>query len=319
MISIVFFGTPDFAVPTLELLCNQPDIQVRAVITQPDRPAGRGGELTAPPVKRYAISKGIPVYQPLSIRKEFASLRPSLEALGPFDIGVVVAFGQILPADVLNWPRRGCINIHGSLLPRWRGAAPIQRAIEAGDQETGVCIMQMDVGLDTGAVFATARTPIQANDTTPSLHDRLATLGSELLVSNLARIVAGDLTAIPQPEQGVTYAKKITSEESLISWDSPACELALKVRAFTPYPGCYTTWQGRRFKLLLAHEAQPQRSDIQNATPGVIVRSNPEALVVRCGEGLLALDEVQLEGKKKMSIAEFLRGAQIPPGSKVTS
>jgi methionyl-tRNA formyltransferase len=315
VISIVFFGTPDFAVPTLEALTNLPGAQVRAVITQPDRPAGRGGELTAPPVKRCAVSKGIPVYQPHSLRKEFTTLQSSLQNVGPFDLGVVVAFGQILPAEVLNWPRCGCVNIHASLLPRWRGAAPIQRAIEAGDPETGVCLMQMDVGLDTGAVFATARTPITADDTTPSLHDRLAMLGSQLLVDQLAGIVSGSLTAHPQPNEGVSYAKKITSEECLVSWSSSARELALKIRAFTPHPGCFTTWQERRFKLLLAHETQPLPSDVQNASPGVVVRSSPETLVVKCGEGLLSLDQVQLEGKKRMSINEFLRGSQIPAGT----
>jgi methionyl-tRNA formyltransferase len=315
VISIVFFGTPDFAVPTLEALTNLPGAQVQAVITQPDRPAGRGGELTAPPVKRFAASKGIPVYQPLSLRREFATLQPSLQEIGPFDIGVVVAFGQILPAEVLTWPRCGCVNIHASLLPRWRGAAPIQRAIEAGDSETGVCIMHMDVGLDTGAVFATARTLIAADDTTPTLHDRLAVLGSQLLVDHLPSIVSGSLKAIPQTNEGVLYARKITSEECLISWNSSARELALKIRAFTPHPGCFTTWQGRRFKLLLAHETQPLPSDLKDAAPGVVVRSSPETLVIKCGQGLLALDLVQLEGKKKMSIDEFLRGAPIPSGT----
>lgn len=315
MISIVFFGTPDFAVPTLEALTNHPNMQVRAVITQPDRPAGRGGELTAPPVKKFAIAKGIPVYQPSSLRKEFGTLRSALANLEPFDIGVVIAFGQILSPEVLNWPRYGCVNIHASLLPRWRGAAPIQRAIEAGDQETGVCIMQMDVGLDTGAVFATARTPIRPEDTTRSLHDRLSVLGSELLVDQLPAIVAGSLKAHPQPVEGVSYAKKITSDESMVLWSSSARELALKIRAFSPHPGCFTTWQGRRLKVLLAHEVQPHPLDIQNSAPGVVIRSSPEVLVVKCGHGLLALDEVQLEGKKKMSIIEFLRGTQMPPGT----
>lgn len=314
MISIVFFGTPHFAVPTLEALSTHPDVQVKAVITQPDRPAGRGGLLTAPPVKQCATSKNIPVFQPNSIRKEFASLQGQLTKLGPFDLGIVVAFGQILPLEVLTWPRHGCINIHASLLPRWRGAAPIQRAIEAGDQETGVCLMQMDVGLDTGAVFARSTTPISDSDTTPILHDRLSVLGAELLIAKLPEITRGSLEASPQPDEGVSYAKKITSDECLLSWNRSACELSCKIRAFTPHPGCFTTWQGRRFKILLAHEAQALPSDIRNASPGVVVRSSPETLVVQCGEGLLSLDEVQLEGKRRMSISEFLRGSPIPAG-----
>ncbi len=314
MISIVFFGTPSFAVPTLEALTEQSNVQVRAVITQPDRPAGRGGILTAPPVKDFALRKNIAVFQPNSIRKEFSSLQAQLDELGPFDLGVVVAFGQILPHEVLTWPRHGCVNIHASLLPRWRGAAPIQRAIEAGDRETGVCIMQMDVGLDTGAVFASSTTPISDSDTTPILHDRLSVLGAQLLMAHLSQIAHGALLASPQPDEGVLYAKKITSDECVISWSQSARDLSRKVRAFTPHPGCFTTWQGRRFKVLLAHEAQAHPSDIRNAPPGIVVRSSPETLVVQCGDGLLSLDEVQLEGKRRMAISEFLRGSQIPAG-----
>ena len=319
VISILFFGTPDFAVPALEALAKDPQVTVRAVITQPDKPAGRGGIVTAPPVKRVALSCGIPVFQPQSIRKEWHSLQGPIEALGPFDLGVVVAFGQILPREVLSFPRRGCLNIHASLLPRWRGAAPIQRAIEAGDSETGVCLMQMEEGLDTGPVFSRSTTPISSNDTAASMHDKLAQAGAELLMQNLADIVAGNLNALPQPHSGVTYASKISSTECQLDWQLSAHALSLKIRAFAPYPGCFTTWHNRRLKIFQAHEAQPMPSDSPNQEAGTVVRASADNLVVTTGSGLLSLDEVQLEGKKRMQIAEFLRGMQVVPGARLVS
>jgi methionyl-tRNA formyltransferase len=313
VIKVLFFGTPQFAVPTLQALLSHSDIHVGAVITQPDRPVGRGGLITAPPIKQLAEQHSIPVFQPTSIRKEFSVLRDALDEVGPFDLGVVVAFGQILPTEVLHYPRQGCVNIHGSLLPRWRGAAPIQRAIEAGDPKTGVCLMNMDEGLDTGAVFSSSETKISEHDTTLTLQERLAQMGADLLLRDIQAISSGALTAVPQAEEGVTYAKKISSAEALIAWTNTATTLSRQIRAFSPQPGSYTLWQGRRLKILRASEA---KNDIhKDFTPGVVCKASTDGLVVQCGQGALSLEEVQLEGKKKMLIAEFMRGTMIAPGT----
>ncbi len=312
MIKIVFFGTPDFSVPTLEKLCNLSGVQVAAVITQPDRPSGRGGGITPSPIKLCAQRHSIPVLQPHSIRKELSSLLSELALLGPFNLGVVVAFGQILPLEVLNLPEHGCINIHASILPSWRGAAPIHRAIEAGDSETGVCLMHMDAGLDTGAVFSTARIPIREDDTFGSLHDKLSALGSELLVRDLEAIMAGSITALPQPLEGVSYARKISSSEAQIDWSQPAEQIALKVRAFSPVPGCYTSWNGKRLKIL---KAQPAHLNMESqSAPGVVVQALSDTLVISCGLGNLRIEEVQAEGKKRMLTQDFLRGSSITVG-----
>ena len=312
MTTILFFGTPQFSVPTLELLSSTPGLRVAAVITQPDRPTGRGGAITSPPVKTSALLRSIPVFQPSSLKKEFSTLQPSLEALGPFDIGVVIAFGQLLPPEVLSFPRAGCVNIHASLLPRWRGAAPIQRAIEAGDSETGVCLMQMDVGLDTGAVFSTSRTALEETDTYHSLHDRLAQLGAELLTRDIKAIASGALQAHPQPDAGVCYAKKITSEEARIDWSQSATQIARKVRALYPSPGCHTVLDGRRLKILSARPADTGTSP--TASAGTVIQALPDLLAVQCGSGVLHIDEVHLEGKRKMRVAEFLRGSAVSQG-----
>jgi len=320
MSKILFLGTPDFAVPALEALIKSSKFTVGAVITQPDKPAGRGGALTSPPVKRVATANGIPVFQPQSIRKDWNTLRPNLEKLGPFDIGIVVAFGQILPTEVLTFPRCGCLNIHASILPRWRGAAPIQRAIEAGDPETGVCLMKMEEGLDTGPVFAETRTKITHHDTAASLHDTLSLMGAQLLIERLPDILAANLQPTLQSDTGITYAKKIVNSESVISWQLSAQELSLKIRAFSPYPGCYTTWHGKRLKVLAAHQVQQLPPELSNHIPGSVVRATADQLVVACASSsLLSLDEVQLEGKKRMSISEFLRGTQIVPGATLGS
>ncbi len=313
MIKILFFGTPQFSVPTLEKLCTISGVQVAAVITQPDRPSGRGGDITASPVKLCAQRHSIPVLQPHSLRKEFVSLSSELNLLGPFDIGVVIAFGQILPLEVLTLPKRGCVNIHASLLPRWRGAAPIHRAIEAGDAETGVCLMEMDTGLDTGDVFSLERTPIVETDTSSSLHDKLSVLGAELLARDLDAIVDGRLSAKPQPLEGVSYAKKITAQEAQIDWSQSAEHIARKVRAMFPSPGCYTTWEGKRLKILKAQSALGNTG--AELIPGTVVQALSDTLVISCGVGSLRLEEVQLEGKKRMSAQDFLRGTTVTVGS----
>ena len=253
------------------------------------------------------------MFQPTSIRREFVNLKERLIPLGPFDIGVVIAFGQILPEEVLNFPRIGCVNIHASILPRWRGAAPIQRAIEAGDRETGVCLMQMDIGLDTGAVFSEQRVPITDRDTGASMHDILAQTGANLLTRDIFQIVSGSLSATRQSDIGVTYAKKISSDEAKIDWSRGADEIARKIRAFYPFPGCFTSLNGKRLKILSAHPV-----DINPATgenPGAIIQALPDTLTVKCGAGAIRVMELQLEGKKKMTTSEFLRGSSLGVGS----
>ena len=311
--NVLFFGTPDFSVPTLKALLDAPGISVAAVLTQPDRPAGRGGKITMSPVKQLALEHAIPVLQPTSLRKEFHSLREELAQYGPFDIGVVIAFGQILPKDVLEFPVHGCVNIHASLLPRWRGAAPIQRAIQAGDSETGVCLMKMDEGLDTGAVYAEHRLPIEQTDTGATLHDKLAMLGASSLVHALHQIVEGSLRAVPQPSEGITYASKITTEECRINWHHSAHDIALSVRAFSPWPGCFTTWRDKRLKILFASESR--RSYAHDTIPGTIVYAQGERLEIACSHGsAICVTDIQLEGKKRMLVEEFLRGAAFPEG-----
>ena len=310
---VLFFGTPDFSVPTLEALIHMPGVEVGAALTQPDRPAGRGGKIAMSPIKQLALSRDIPVFQPVSLRKEFSVLSQTLQAYGPFDIGIVIAFGQILPKEVLNFPKHGCVNVHASILPRWRGAAPIQRAIQAGDSETGVCLMRMDEGLDTGAVFSCAKTTITSGDTGSSLHDTLAKLGAETLARDLSAIIDGTLQAIPQPSEGVTYASKITTGECRIDWSSDAHQIALNIRAFSPFPGCFTTWRGKRLKVLFAQDSR--RPSASSATPGEVIYAQGERVEIACGHGTsLSVTDLQLEGKKRMGTAEFLRGNVLATG-----
>jgi methionyl-tRNA formyltransferase len=312
--NVLFFGTPDFSVRTLQALAEMPGVRIGAVVTQPDKPSGRGGEVRPPPVKSAALRLGIPVFQPKSLRKDFNALKSQLSALGTFDVGIVIAFGQILPLDVLNFPAHGCINIHASLLPRWRGAAPIQRAIEAGDRKTGVCLMRMDEGLDTGAVFSSTEITISEEDTAQSLHDSLANAGAALLVRDLPGIVTGSIVAIPQPEDGVTYASKISSEECRINWSLPAARVKRAIQAFTPHPGAFTTLHGKRLKIFKA--ATCSREGGADLIPGTIVESSGDRLVVACGEGShLALEEIQAEGKKRLTTKEFLRGTTMSCGT----
>lgn len=311
--NVLFFGTPHFAAHTLRALLDMPQVTIKAVVTQPDRPAGRGAVLTPSPVKELALSHGIPVLQPTSLRKELASFEASVAKLGPIDIGVVVAFGQILPTAVLELPSRGCVNVHASLLPRWRGAAPIQRAIMAGDSETGVCLMQMDAGLDTGSVYSSASMPIRDTDTAQTLHDSLAALGASLIQRDLPEIVAGRLHATPQLSDGVTYAQKIESVEGNIDWTAPAPVVARTVRALSPHPGAFTFWRGARLKLLVALEG-PEISADTTSPPGTVVTAQRDSLVISCGTGSVAVSELQLAGKKRMRLDEFLRGVTMSPG-----
>jgi methionyl-tRNA formyltransferase len=308
---IVFMGTPAFAVPSLEACLALGEVVL--VVTQPDKPSGRGQSLTAPPVKVRALERGLPVAQPPKLRNTgFAEVLRSVEP----DVCVVTAYGKILPLDVLEAPRRGSVNVHASLLPRWRGAAPIQRAIEAGDAETGVCLMQMDEGLDTGAVISCARTPIGPDDTSASLHQRLSELGGALLVQDLPRYVAGQLQAAPQPADGVTLAKMIDKEEGLLDFRRPAAELERRLRAFTPWPGAFThlAEPGGGRTLLKVHRAQVVPG-APGASPGTLVEASPAGIVIACAQGALSLVEVQAEGKKRVTAAEFVSGRKLERGT----
>ena len=294
---IIFAGTPDFAATHLQALISQHEVV--AVYTQPDRPAGRGKKLNASPVKLLAEQNNLPIYQPQSLKDpEQQTILANLQA----DIMVVVAYGLILPQVVLDAPRLGCINVHGSILPRWRGAAPIQRAVEAGDKETGVTIMQMDAGLDTGAMLTITRCPIEPNETSGSLYDKLAALGAPALLSTLDKLKAGTAVAVAQDNGQSTYAKKIDKAEALIDWSQPAIIIDQRIRAFSPFPAAYTEIEGLRVKIWAA-----QTSTQQLGTSGEIVAADDNGLLVGCGQGSLLLTEIQLAGKSRMPVSEILR------------
>jgi methionyl-tRNA formyltransferase len=295
---LAFAGTPEFAVPALRVAAAQGDLV--GVWTQPDRPAGRGRQPTASPIKREALARQVPVFQPESLRG--ADARAALAALQP-DLLIVVAYGLILPAAVLAIPRLGCWNVHASLLPRWRGAAPIQRAIEAGDAEIGVCLMRMEKGLDTGPVLLELRTPIADDDTGGSLHDRLAQLGAQVLEDGLARQGAGrDLAPRPQPAEGVTYAHKIDKAEARLDFSQPAIALARRVRAFHPWPVCEADIAGERLRVHAAR-ALPLA---HHAAPGTVLAATRDGIDIACADGALRLLTVQREGGRPLAAADWL-------------
>jgi len=311
---VVFAGTPEFARTALESLLGA-GLAVPLVLTQPDRPAGRGMKLQPSPVKRCALEHGLPVAQPRSLRldgkypQEAAAARATLEAAGA-DLMVVAAYGLILPPWVLDLPRLGCFNIHASLLPRWRGAAPIQRAIEAGDTETGVTIMQMDAGLDTGDMLLAERTAIAPDDTTASLHDKLAVLGARLVVEAIELAACGGLRPVPQPQAGVTYAHKIDKGEAAIDWSQPAAAIERRLRAFDPFPGATAAIAGETVKVWRCVPAPPGGP----AAPGTVLRVGADGVLVACGDGALRLTELQRAGGKRLPVADFLHGFAIEPG-----
>ncbi|WHZ20313.1 MAG: Methionyl-tRNA formyltransferase [Rhodanobacteraceae bacterium] len=299
---LVFAGTPDFAVPGLRA-CLDTGAEVVAVYTQPDRPAGRGRKLAPSPVKQATLAVGIPVEQPESLKTHEAQAR--LRAYAP-DLMVVIAYGLILSRKVLAIPRLGCWNVHASLLPRWRGAAPIQRAILAGDAETGVCLMQMDAGLDTGPVLLERRTAIASDDTGGTLHDRLATLGAEVLREGLQRIAAGeDLTATPQPEVGITYAHKLDKAEAKLDFTQPARELERKVRAFDPWPVAEAELAGERVRVWAA-SAMAATPEQAGKAPGALVAASKHGIDVACGEGVLRILKLQRAGGRVIGAADYL-------------
>lgn len=298
---VIFAGTPDFAALALRAILDAGH-HVPLVLTQPDRPAGRGMTLQTSAVKQAAVAAGIEVFQPQTLRDAAAQERILLVGA---DVMVVAAYGLILPPAVLHIPAHGCVNIHASLLPRWRGAAPIQRAILAGDNETGVCIMQMEAGLDTGPVLRSDVVPIASADTAETLHNKLAALGARLVVEVLARL---PLPAIKQAEEGVSYAAKIDKAEAQLDWSQPAEQLVRQVRAFNPFPGAVSYLNGALVKIWQA-EALPG-----TGTPGLILVADGDILIVGCGQGLLRIIELQKAGGKRLSATQFLAGAPLLQG-----
>ena len=302
MSRIIFAGTPEFACESLRALVES-GVRAVAVLTQPDRPAGRGKKLRESAVKQYAREQGLHLMQPASLKG--ADILAELEALNA-DLFVVAAYGLLLPQSILDVPRVACVNVHGSLLPRWRGAAPIQAAILAGDKQTGISLMQMEAGLDTGPVYATSSLEIGATETAGELHDRLATLGGKLLVQHLGDIANGILTPNAQSDDSATYAAKIRTDDARMDWSLSASELLRMVRAYNPVPGAWTTLDGERLKCWRAAV-----SSDEDGTPGSIVSASPEGIVVACGEGSLCLTELQRPGKTTVTAAEFERQLEL--------
>ena len=300
---IIFAGTPPFAAAALNALADAGH-DIALVLTQPDRPAGRGMKLTPSAVKQAALARGLPVYQPPSLKT--ADAQAELRAADA-DVMVVAAYGLILPQAVLDLPRFGCLNIHASLLPRWRGAAPIQRAILAGDTETGITIMQMDAGLDTGAMLSKVTLPIRDDDTAASLHDALATAGAAAIVAALANYTS--LVPVAQDDALATYAAKLTKDEAQLDWRQPAETLARAVRAYCPVPGAWTLLDGAPLKVWSAQAVADA------GVPGDVLRADTDQLIVACGEGALALRELQPAGSKRMTAAAFLAGRTFAPGT----
>jgi methionyl-tRNA formyltransferase len=319
-VRVAFAGTPEFARSALEAI-GRAGFEVVLVLSQPDRPAGRGMKLQASPVKQCALAHGWPVAQPRSLRldgkypDDAAAARDALQAARP-DVMVVAAYGLILPQWVLDLPPLGCLNIHASLLPRWRGAAPIHRAIEAGDTHTGVTIMQMDAGLDTGAMLMHEALAI-GEDSTARLHDRLAAMGARLIVDALHAAQAGRLAPVAQPGEGVTYAHKVEKNEAHIDWTQPAETIVRRLRAFDPFPGASGSLGGVPIKLWAGqaeYAPAPTLTSAATAVPGTVISVSPAGILVAAGSGSVLLTELQRPGGKRLAAADFLRGAEVQPG-----
>jgi methionyl-tRNA formyltransferase len=305
--NLVFAGTPTFAVPSLEALLRAGH-RVAAVYTQPDRPAGRGRKLAESAVKQCARTHNLPVHQPETLRHAADELR----ALQP-EAMIVIAYGVLLPPEILAIPKYGCLNVHASLLPRWRGAAPIARALEAGDDTTGVTIMQMDAGLDTGPMLLTRACAIAPDDTQQTVHDRLARLGAETLIEALTRLERGELQPVAQDSTQATYAKKLRKDEAVLDWQQPALRLARKVRAFVPWPVASTTWHGKLLRVWAVSTQAPRPGGV----PGQVLRADADGIHVQTGDGVLCLTRLQAEGGKPLTAAEFLNGHRLAPGARL--
>jgi methionyl-tRNA formyltransferase len=309
---VIFAGTPEFAAVALAQL-HEAGFEIPLVLTQPDRPAGRGMQLHPSPVKSYALKHGMPVAQPVSLRldgkypDQAAAAHAQLKAT-EHQVMVVAAYGLILPASILSIPPMGCLNIHASLLPRWRGAAPIHRAIEAGDSETGITIMQMDEGLDTGPMLLMQSERINATDTTGSLHDRLAAIGGELIVDALKKLQQGGLSAQAQPSEGMTYAAKISKQEADLDFRLPAETLLRRIHAFNPFPGAVVHLHETAVKIWQASSVEAK------GKPGEILSVSSEGVIVACGSGALKLEELQKSGGKRLSVAQFIQGFAMESG-----
>jgi len=306
---IIFAGTPDFSVAPLQTLLDS-EHEVIAVYTQPDRPAGRGRKLTASPVKQLALKHDIPVYQPLSLKD--AEAQAELKALDA-DLMIVVAYGLILPQVVLDAPRMGCLNIHASLLPRWRGAAPIQRAIESGDKETGVTIMQMDAGLDTGDMLLKIHTEITPDDSAQTLHDRLSRIGCDALMQTISGLLNGSITPEKQDESLVTYAEKMTKEEALINWQEPAQKIIRKIQAFNPWPVAFTEFQEKPLRIWLARlsTAEEEAEITSKAQPGEVVALTKQGMFIATGDDPICIQQLQPAGKKAMPAYDFAQARNL--------
>lgn len=312
-LKIIFMGTADLACASLSALLRAPEVKVIAVVSQPDKPRGRDLKLQPTPVKTAALTAGLQVLQPARARD--AAFIEQLRQLQP-ELIVVAAYGQILPQALIDLPRHGCLNVHTSLLPKYRGAAPIQWAILDGLGETGVTIMRMDAGLDTGAILTQATTPIAPEDNAQTLHDRLAQLGGELLVKTIPDYVAGRITPRPQPAEGATYARKIAKEDGRLDWTQPARVLWNRVRGFTPWPGAFTFLQAegkpRLLKIWSARVAEEG-----SGQPGEVLRADKSGFVVACGEGALRILELQREGGRRLFAQEFLAGNELKVGERL--
>jgi len=304
---VIFAGTPDFAAAALKAIAAA-GFEIPLVLTQPDRPKGRGMQLAPSPVKQAALELGLRVAQPEKLRNNAEALQMLKEVEA--DVMVVAAYGLILPQDVLDTPKHGCLNIHASLLPRWRGAAPIQRAIEAGDAETGVCIMQMDIGLDTGDVVSEHRYAIQPTDTANEVHDALMSLGAAAIVADLQQLkTEGRLKSVKQPEEGVTYAQKLSKEEARINWSESAAVIERKIRAFNPVPAAWVEYQGKPMKIWRAEVVA------QQGRAGEVLSCSSDGLIVACGANALKITELQPSGSKRMNIAAFAAGHTVEAGT----
>ena len=304
---VIFAGTPDFAAAALKAIAAA-GFEIPLVLTQPDRPKGRGMQLAPSPVKQAALELGLRVAQPEKLRNNAEALQMLKEVKA--DVMVVAAYGLILPQDVLDTPKHGCLNIHASLLPRWRGAAPIQRAIEAGDAETGVCIMQMDIGLDTGGVVSEHRYAIQPTDTANEVHDALMNLGAAAIVADLQQLkTEGRLKSVKQPEEGVTYAQKLSKEEARIDWNESAAVIERKIRAFNPVPAAWVEYQGKPMKIWRAEVV------VQQGRAGEVLSCSSDGLIVACGANALKITQLQPSGSKRMDIAAFAAGHTVEAGT----